>query len=194
LETLEEFRRRMAERAGQDLIWPWSILWPILSVIIDPEQLNRVMQANSYRLAPAELMIPTFRLAVLVPAGEEVELPLLLPEGYVCTRRYPITFSSNYYSEDLLVDLSVDGRKVNPYPMPLTGRFDVDFGAYYVKFHDVTINIYNNTTRDVTVTVQCSGHFIKEDRQYHNWYKPIIEFAYDLLTELAKARLREVRA
>ncbi|MBW2674950.1 MAG: hypothetical protein JRD89_16310 [Deltaproteobacteria bacterium] len=182
-------RAKLIEELKEELVRQLRVPWPVISVILGPEQLNDVMLANSPKLVPSLMRIPTFRLTFLVPAEEEVEIVLSIPEDFVCTKRRPLKFSSDYYDVDLLVDVSVDGWKVNPYPMPLTGEFDVDFGAYYVKFHDVTIRIYNNTSVDVHVTVQCMGHFIHRRQLYERWYKPITELVYDMLGRLAEVRM-----
>lgn len=184
-------RAKLIEELKEELIRQLRVPWPVISVVLGPEQLNDVMLANSPRLVPSLMRIPTFRLTVLVPAGEEVEIVLPMPKDFVCTRRRPLRFSSDYYSPDLLVDVSVDKWKVNPFPMPLTGEFDVDFGAYYVKFHDVTIRIYNNTSVDAHVTMQCTAHFIHRRQLYERWYRPIMEFTYDMLSRLVEARIIE---
>ena len=160
----------------------------ILSVPIDPEMLNRMMQANSPNLRGKWLMIPVYRLTFLVPAGQKVVIPFALPDGWVCTRRSPLRFESNYYDVNITIDVYCDDHKVNPYPMPLTHPFDVDFGVYYVKFSEVKIVFMNNSDKDAEITFQVTPHLIKEYEMYYGWYKPIIEHAYDILTRMARRR------
>jgi len=156
-----------------------------LSVPIDPEFLNRQMQAASPRLAGG-LRIPNYRLAFLVSAGETVEVPFPLPKGFTCTRRSPLHFDSDYYHEDLTVDVSVDGVKINPYAMPLTASFEVDFGTYYIKRERVDITFTNDTNTDATVSFQVIAHLMTDDI-YASWYAPLVDSAQELLTTLAKA-------
>ena len=160
----------------------------VMAIPLDPEALNRQMQAAAkmFRLVPRELMIPNFRLAFLVPAGEAVEVPFELPFNYVCTRRSPLRFESTHYSKDITVDIWVDEpkNKVNPYPMPLDHPFEVDFGTHYVKEHLVHITIENGTDVDATVTLHVVAHIMSR-RLYDEWYAPIIRFAQEQLDKVA---------
>ena len=159
----------------------------VLAVPLDPEQLNRMMQANSPRLMNKWLKIPTYRLAFAIPANTTVEIPFPLPKGWVCTRRSPLIFQSYFHDENVLIDVWVDDRKVNEYPLPLTADFELDFGQYYVKRVEVRIIVTNNTSTSFTLTVHVTAHLIKET-YYNDWYDPIIEAGYDALTKLAEWR------
>jgi len=156
-----------------------------LSVPIDPEFLNRQMQAASPQLTGG-LRIPNYRLAFLVSSGETVEVPFPLPTGWTCTRRSPLQFDSDYYHENLTVDVYCDGMKVNPYAMPLTAPFEVDFGVYYVKKERIDITFTNNTDTDATVSFQVIANLMTDDL-YANWYEPLVSSAQELLTTLARA-------
>jgi hypothetical protein len=161
-----------------------------LSLPLDPEFLNRQLQAVSHRLG-GMLMIPTFRLVFLVPAGATVEVPFPLPPKHVCTRRAPLRFEGSYYHKDITIDVKCDRRIVNPYPMPLTGPFEVDFGMYYVKRERVDITIRNGTTVDAEVTFQVMPHIMHVDL-YESWYRPLTELAYEILDWIAKTRPRSL--
>jgi len=157
-----------------------------LSIPLDPEYLNRQLQAVAHQLR-GMMMIPNFRLTVLVPAGMTVEIPFPLPKGYVCTRRSPLHFESDYYSRDITIDVFCDGIKVNPFPLSLTGPFDVDFGMYYVKKERVDIVIRNASTTDAEVTFQVIPHIITREL-YEEWYEPLTRMAFDVLSEMVKVR------
>jgi hypothetical protein len=87
----------------------------------------------------------------------------------------------------LVIDVLCDGEKVNPYPLPLTAPFEVDFGVHYVKFERVDIIIMNNTTTDAEVTFGVIPHLIHNEL-YTKWYSRIIDKAYDMLTLLAEGK------
>lgn len=164
-------------------------LYLSLSIPIDPENLNRQMQAAARileQIEPNILMIPNYRLTFLVPAGGQVTIPFALPRGYVCTRRSPLRFESDYYNPNLTVDVYCDDRKVNPYAMPLTSPFEIDFGVYYVKFVRVDIVLTNNTTVDANVTFQVIPHIMKI-KVFENWYLPIVRKSQEMLDMFAKS-------
>ena len=182
METIpERLKLEVPEHITHEREIPISLVVPI-----DPEALNRQMQAVSPRLR-GSLKIPNYRLSITVPAGIIVEIPFPLPSGFTCTRRSPLSFTSTYYSPDITIDIYCDGEKINPYPMPLTGGFDVDFGTYYVKRKRVDIIFTNNSVSDATITFQVIPHIIR-DRLYDEWYEPLVNTAYDLLTTLSERR------
>jgi len=156
-----------------------------LSVPIGPETLNRQLQAAAHKFR-GEFDIPNYRLTFAVPAGGEVSVPFPLAPKWVCTRRSPLHFDSDYYDKDLTVDVYCDNKLVNPSPLRLTAPFDVDFGIYYVKKKRVDITITNDTDTDANVTFQVIPNLIRES-MYREWYKPLIDKAYDMLTKFAEA-------
>jgi hypothetical protein len=160
----------------------------ILVAPIEPETLNRMLQAASHRLTPEDLLIPNYRLSFFVAAnGGRVTIPFPLPAKRICTRRAPLRFESDYYDPRLTIDVYCDEKKVNPYPLALTAPFEVDFGVYYTKKLRVDIVINNNTPVDATVTFQVIPHIISE-KLYNEWYRPLIDAVFDSLQELAVAR------
>ena len=176
MEALERLRR----------VLPMPFL--TLSVPFEPETLNRMMQAATAWInePEAKVRIPNYRVTVLVEAGGETWIPFPLPQNWVCTRRAPIRFESDYYSRLITVDVYCDGAKVNPYPMPLDHPFEVDFGAYYVKRHRVDIYVKNDSDADAHVTFHVVAHLIRKDL-YDDWYEPLTKLGWDFLTALAEA-------
>ena len=155
-----------------------------LSLPIDPEILNRQMQAASPLLG-GKLMIPNYRLCILVPAGEKREIPFKLPSGFYCTRRSPLHFDSDYYRNNITINVSCDGRKINPFPLPLTAPFSVNFGLYYLKKYDVVIELINNATTDANISFMVIPHLMDKEL-YDTWYFPIVKASQERLTALAK--------
>lgn len=155
---------------------------------VEPETLNRMLQAASHRLSPEDLAIPNFRLPVFVPAGGSVKIPFPLPPGKLCTRRAPLRFESDYYDPNITIDVYCDEKKVNPYPLVLTGPFEADFGIYYTKKLRVDIVINNKTSVDALVTFQVIPHIISE-KLYNEWYRPLVDVVFDVLSGIAARRL-----
>jgi len=139
---------------------------------------------------PKKLEIPNYRLPILVPAGEKVHIPFTLPTAptpMICVRRSPLTFESNYYHQDITIDVEVDGRRVNPYPMPLTHPFSVDFGIYSIKRYRIDLLFTNDTGTDALISFHVVPHLITTD-VFDRWYNPLIMLGYRTLTDLAKVR------
>jgi hypothetical protein len=164
----------------------------VLAVPIDPEALNRHLQAVSHMLRDPvvgdQVVTPNFRLAVLLPSYTAVMLVIVVPSGWVCTRqRGFLRFESNYYSENILITVKSDGRDVTSTPFPLTGPIDLDFGAYYVKMDRVEVSLINLSGVDAMITVQISPNLMR-DTIYNTIYEPVTRRAHELLVELAGAR------
>jgi len=154
----------------------------VLSLPISPDILNMQLQAAAPELAGGT-RTPVFRLCFVVPAETKVTVPILIPKGWICTKREPLSFESYYYHHNLTVDVAVDEVKINPFPMPFTGAFSIDFGRYYVKRKSVELTFSNATTTPVTVTFQVTAHLVREDI-YLNWYEPIIRISQRYLDSL----------
>jgi hypothetical protein len=164
----------------------------VLAAPIDPEALNRHLQAVGHMLRDPvlgdQVLTPNFRLAVLLPAFMAIMLVIVVPSGWVCTRqRGFLRIESNYYSENILVTIKSDGRDVTSTPFPLTGPIDIDFGVYYVKRDRVEILMINLTGTDATITIHLSPNLLR-DTIYDTIYEPVIRRAHELLLELAGAR------
>lgn len=164
----------MIERRGG---WAVSVVFPI-----SPESLNDQLQAAAEKLRDS-VKTPNYRLSLFVPAKSVLEVPFSLPRGWICTRRSPLRFESSYYGTDLLIDVYCDKERVNPFPMPMTGPFDVDFGQYYVKRREVKIVITNNSSTDAVVTFQVVPFLISEEL-YAKWYRPLIELSLKMTEAL----------
>ena len=93
-----------------------------LSIPISPDSLNYQLQAAAHllRFGDYRVIIPTYRLVFLVPAGGVVEIPFELPPNMLCTRRYPIRFESDHYSKDItcLLYTSPSPRDLSTSRMP----------------------------------------------------------------------------
>lgn len=158
----------------------------ILSIPLSPEALNLQLQAAAAeKLIRGPIISPNFRIPILVRAGQEVHVPILLPKGWICTKRSPISFQSNYYSIDITVEIKVDDVPITPYPMPLDHPFEVDFGVYYVKKKGVYIILRNNSDRDAIITFQVVPNLITE-ALYESWYRPLIEYSWEITSKLAE--------
>ena len=156
-----------------------------VTIPLDSEFLNRQLQASAEFFAPEDIKIPNFRLTFFVAADKTIEVPFLLDGGYVCTRRSPLLFESNYYHVNITVDVFVGDKKINPYPMPLTHPFEVDFGIYYVKRTRVNIIITNKSKTGAEITFQVVPNIIRQ-KIYETWYMPLIRKSYELLKKIAK--------
>ena len=178
VEKIEEIYKRIVSPQAPQIT---------LSIPLDPESLNRQLQAVSPRMRD-DIRIPNYRLTYFVKAGGTVEVPFTLPVGFFCTRRSPLRFESNYYHKDLLVEVKCDGASVNPYSLRLTAPFEIDFGTYYLKRERIDITFKNNTVNDAEVTFQVTAHIIS-NKIYHDWYEPIINVSYELLKAVAERRV-----
>jgi len=150
-------------------------------VPLDPEVLNRALQAVMPR---GKVMFPTWRIAWSCPAGTTTETPLLLPEGFLCTRREARLYST-YYSKDIVIYVYVDDKLVTPYGLTMTGAAVLDFGEFFVKRRKVDVNTVNNSTTDAIITLEVVASLV-EKSFYEEWYAPIIDYMYRGLSEIAR--------
>lgn len=166
-----------------------QILHIVFAFPLSPETLNLQLQAVAEKLLKGPLMSPNYRVPVLVKAGKEVHIPFYLPKDWICTKRTPLSFQSNYYSTDITVQVFVDDTPITPYPMPLDHPFEVDFGVYYVKKKGVYIILKNNTSTDATITFQVVPNLMTK-MLYESWYRPLMEYSWELTSKLANEYLR----
>jgi hypothetical protein len=172
-EGLLKLPARIAKQTNQEVA-------PIPAVIpMEPETINRIMQAYAGE-RPGEFFFPNYQLTFLVPAGHTVVFVYNMPRNFVCTRQVGSKIRSDYYSPDIQVNLSVDGRVVTPYPAALTEPFDFDYGEHYVKRRDVTIQMTNNSARDAHLTFFTFCSIIHVD-VYERWYRLLIAEQVDCL-------------
>ncbi len=157
---------------------------------ISPDMLNDVLQTMAWR---AKYFHPTFRLSVAVPAGTTVEFPFPLPEGFYCTKRTPITFESDYYDPNIVVNVYVDGKGpenlVTPYGAvmyPPGSVVVVNFGEMWLKKRNVIMEFKNGSAADATITFDVAASLIHYTL-YESWYRPIVEFTKARLNDAARA-------
>jgi hypothetical protein len=164
----------------------------VFTAPLDPEALNRHLQAVSHMLRDPvlgdQVLTPSSRFTVLLPAYTAVLLVILVPSGWVCTKqRGVLRVESNYYSENITVAVKSDGRDVTATPFPLTAPLELDFGAYYVKRDRVEVLMHNYTGVDATVIIQLSSNLLRENI-YNTIYEPVTRRAHELLVELVEVR------
>jgi len=140
------------------------------------EALNTLTQLSGYT---NYIDITNWDFVWLCPAGVITTLPLGMPAGYVCTRRYGF-LSSDYYSKDITVNISVDGKDITPYGIPLTHEIKFDYGNGFVKRDNVTLVINNESAEDIYLTYQGVGNLLTID-VYENFYKKLADRTVELL-------------
>jgi len=165
----------------------------VLTVIpLDPEVLNSLIEAQRifgiYKTY-------TYQTSFTVTAGITVEVPFYIPVGMVCTRRDYLTFTSDYFSSDILVWVYV-GDKLITRPeegASLARTLRVSFGDDYVKHEEeiVLMKVQNKTTVDAEITVDVRPSLM-EKSFYDRFYEPLIKKGYTTLEELTKI-LSEIR-
>lgn len=152
------------------------------TIPLDSELLNRQMQGVAPELVGA-LLLPNYRVTIMVPAGITVRTVLTIPIGFVCTRTVPLDFISTYYHKDITINVWVDKVRVNPYPLPLTGPFSINLGIQYIKREAIEIEIINATTVDIEVTYHVLPHLMRSD-VFEKWFSPLLKLGYDMLTKV----------
>lgn len=153
----------------------------LVSVPLDPEVLNRAIQAI---MPTGKLKIETVVLTFSCPAGVATSIILPLLPGWYCTRR-EINYSSDFYDPNIIGMVYADGRLITPLGIALSAPGPIDFGEFYVKKRDVSFIITNGTATDLVLTV----HYITchmEKTYYDEFYAPIVEYMYKALEGVAR--------
>lgn len=155
-----------------------------LPPIVNPDDLNKIVQAAS---RDGSTMFPFNRATVLAPAGNQVTLELTLPPNFVDTRMEPLTISSDYYGNDIIVDVYADSydRRVTPDGIRLTGETRINFGQYYLKNNSVILVVTNNSSLDATITYEIQPALLHRT-VYEDWYRPIIDYSMRQLGEVSE--------
>ena len=161
-----------------------SVKLPIL-----PKELISLLEAVA-NIIPGKIRSEPYRTALLVPAGYAFSLTVSVPSGWVNIGAEDIKIFSDYYSENIVIDVWVDGYKVNPYPIPLTAQINVNLGVYYVQKQRATIDIYNMSDKDATVTIEGVSYMLDKGL-FENFFYPLIKLSYDKLKELAEGGVSE---
>ncbi|GAH57609.1 unnamed protein product, partial [marine sediment metagenome] len=152
----------------------------LVSIPLDPEVLNRALQAMGLK---GQIWVPTIRQSWACPAGATTVFPLGVPSGFVDTRRIG-TLSSDFYDPNVSVQVFVDDSLVTPFGIALTGQSTVDFGEFFVKHREILISTTNNTATDAVLTLEVTPSFLLESF-YEEFYRPIIEYMYRSLQGVA---------
>jgi hypothetical protein len=158
----------------------------LLSILLDPEQLQRLIMVAGFE---ADAMFPTARAAWLCPARQVTDVTFYLPKGWNCVSMY-VTVSADYYSPDLVVYVYADDQPVTPWGVTLMSETKISYGSYFVKRRSVMIRTVNNTDVDVHVSELCYGVMLT-DRLLNEFYLPLLHYARDVLLETVR-RLRPV--
>jgi hypothetical protein len=176
----------LAERALRALPPEQRAPEALLSILLDPEQLQRLIMVAGFE---SDAMFPTARAAWLCPARQVTDVTFYLPRGWNCVSTY-VTISANYYHPDLIVYVYADEQPVTPWGVTLMSETKISYGSYFVKRRSVRIRTVNNTDVDVYVSELCYGVMLT-DRLLNEFYLPLLHYARDALMEAVK-RLRPV--
>lgn len=153
----------------------------LVSVPLDPEMINRALQAMGLK---GKTQFPNIKHFFACPAGTTTEFPLGLPTGYYCTCCL-CTISSDYYHPDISVKVYVDDEDLTPWGYCLTGPSTLCYGEYHVKKRLVLYEVTNNTTTDAGITVAIEPICLVEKGFYEEFYVPIIEYMAKALKGVA---------
>ena len=155
-----------------------------------PKELITLLEATAKSL-PGKVRVVPSRASVTVPAGYTYRITVNIPAGWVSVAVESLKILSDYYSSDLLMDVWVDGYKVNPFPLPISAPIDVNFGAYYVQRRQINIDLYNFTNQDATLTIDCISCLL-DPKLFENFFEPLIMLSYKALEKLARGEGVEV--
>jgi hypothetical protein len=176
----------LAERALRALPPEQRAPEVLLSILLDPEQLQRLIMVAGFE---SDAMFPTARAAWLCPARQVTDVTFYLPRGWNCVSMY-VTISANYYHPDLVVYVYADEQPVTPWGVALMSETKISYGNYFIKRKSVRIRTVNNTDVDVYVSELCYCVMLT-DRLLSEFYLPLLHYARDVLLEAVK-RLRPV--
>lgn len=156
----------------------------LVSVPLDPEVLNRAIQA----VTPlGKARFGTTRGAVLCPAGLTTSWTHYMMTNYYCTDR-EIYFSADFYDPLIVVNIYVDDHLVTPYGIQLTGPGPLNFGDYYVKKTKVDVVAVNATATPCVISSHWNWTSL-EKSFYDEFYRPILNYMYRSLEEVARGQV-----
>jgi len=151
----------------------------VLPLSFDIEAFNTLLQASRFE---GDTTISNWRLSWTCPAGVTTQVPLNLPSGMVCTRRKGLIIS-DFYDEDVVMQVLVDRKPVADFGLPLTGPLDFDFAEGFVKREVVQVDCVNGTLFDAQVTLDLVCNLME---------KEIYDGIYEPYFALISAKVREI--
>ncbi|MBA7712916.1 hypothetical protein ES703_121909 [subsurface metagenome] len=159
-----------------------AIIQPIIPLPLDIELLNTLIQATRYE---GKVEISEWRLTWNCPAGVITQVPLTLPTGMVCTRRFG-KLECSATSEDILANVYVDRKPVAAFGLPLTTTPIIfDFAEGYVKREVVMVECDNGAAFDTRLTLQMTCNMMDKSF-YESFYEPLFEKVYNSIEQLTK--------
>jgi len=161
----------------------------ILAVPVDPDVLVRSIQSS---IGEGRAESPTYRFAVLVPAGNTVRVPLYVPEGYVGVAARSWRISTSLHDRSIVAYVYIDATKsVTPEGIPLSQDKEVWLGNYWLIRDNITVQVVNSSTQDATITVDAEVTVVEESL-FDTYMKPILDFSRRIMDRVAEAARRGV--
>ncbi len=149
---------------------------------LTPKEIIEVLEATAQSF-PGKLRIIPSRATISVPAGFEYTIVVTVPSGWVSIGSKGIQIFSDYYSEDILMDVWVDGYKVNQYPIPISAPIKVDFGTYYIQRREINVVLTNFSDKDATLTIDCVAYLL-DQKLFDDLFLPLVKLNYVKLKEV----------
>lgn len=176
LVSILKFERTGADGEGKPAV---QVVLPPVS----PDLLSSILRTMRWS---GQIYFPYFQTVTHVPAGTSVTFHLKLPEHYYCTCPGPLKFWSDYYDPAITFMAYVDGEPITPLteiPMYPSGVIEMSYGGLWFKRQEVTVVYTNNSLRDANIAYGVEITMIR-DFVYDEWYKPMIEFVKQRLSEM----------
>lgn len=159
-----------------------TIIQPIVPLPLDIELLNTLIQATRYE---GRVEISEWRLTWNCPAGVITQVPLTLPTGMVCTRRFG-KLEASATSEDILANVYVDRHPIAAFGLPLTTTpIEFDFAEGFVKREVVMIECDNGAAFPTRLTLQMTCNMMDKSF-FESFYEPLFEKVYNSIEQLTK--------
>ena len=149
---------------------------------LTPEEIIQVLEATAQSY-PGKLRVVPSRAAITVPAGFQYSIVVTVPSGWVSIGSKGIQIFSDYYSENILMDVWVDNYKVNPFPIPISAPVKVNFGTYYIQKRQIVVDIVNYSARNATLTIDCIAYLL-DKKLFEEFFLPLVQLNYKTLKEL----------
>ena len=149
---------------------------------LTPEEIIEVLEATAQSF-PGKLRIIPSRTTITVPANYQYSIIVVVPSGWVSIGTKGIKIFSNYYSEDLLMNVWVDDYRVNQYPIPISAPIKVDYGTYYIQKRQIVVDLINYTDEDATLTIDCVAYLL-DQKLFDELFLPLVKLNYDKLKEV----------